>query len=176
MAEVARQMGRQLTDADRCRIDTGVRRAAYAIIQGKEQPRGLTGIDRHRLSAGSSLVTTHGHVDIERIEFDAVTNSAGPSGRQLDLSLSTFLPLSTQVRQLCSTFQLLSGFSSQQLFSRRAAGVSWCPISILNRTFGLRPQSPLAARLMIECAARHPFDAPRRLYKQIRISSSQSSG
>ncbi len=33
VAEVARQMGRQLTDADRCRIDTGVRRAAYAIIQ-----------------------------------------------------------------------------------------------------------------------------------------------
>jgi L-lactate dehydrogenase len=28
-------MGRQLTDADRCRIDTAVRRAAYAIIQGK---------------------------------------------------------------------------------------------------------------------------------------------
>ena len=35
VAEVARQMGRQLTDADRCRIDTAVRRAAYAIIQGK---------------------------------------------------------------------------------------------------------------------------------------------
>jgi L-lactate dehydrogenase len=35
VAEVARQMGRQLTDADRNRIDTAVRRAAYAIIQGK---------------------------------------------------------------------------------------------------------------------------------------------
>jgi L-lactate dehydrogenase len=35
VAEVARQMGRQLTDADRSRIDTAVRGAAYAIIQGK---------------------------------------------------------------------------------------------------------------------------------------------
>ena len=35
VGEVARQMGRQLTDADRSRIDTAVRRAAYAIIQGK---------------------------------------------------------------------------------------------------------------------------------------------
>ncbi len=35
VAEVARQMGRRLTDADRSRIDTGVRRAAYAIIKGK---------------------------------------------------------------------------------------------------------------------------------------------
>ena len=35
VAEVARQMGRQLTDADRSRIDTAVRRAADAIIQGK---------------------------------------------------------------------------------------------------------------------------------------------
>jgi L-lactate dehydrogenase len=35
VAEVARQMGRQLTDADRSRIDTAVRCAAYAIIQGK---------------------------------------------------------------------------------------------------------------------------------------------
>jgi len=35
VAEVARQMGRQLTDADRSRIDTAVRRAAYAIIKGK---------------------------------------------------------------------------------------------------------------------------------------------
>jgi L-lactate dehydrogenase len=34
-AEVARPIGRQLTDADRSRIDT-VRRAAYAITQGKE--------------------------------------------------------------------------------------------------------------------------------------------
>ena len=33
--EVARQMGRRLTDADRSRIDTAVRRAAYAIIKGK---------------------------------------------------------------------------------------------------------------------------------------------
>ena len=31
----ARQMGRQLTEADRSRIDTAVRRAAYVIIQGK---------------------------------------------------------------------------------------------------------------------------------------------
>ena len=35
VAEAARQMGRELTDADRSRIDTAVRRAAYAIIQGK---------------------------------------------------------------------------------------------------------------------------------------------
>ncbi len=35
VTEVARQMGRQLTDADRSRIDKAVRRAAYAIIQGK---------------------------------------------------------------------------------------------------------------------------------------------
>jgi L-lactate dehydrogenase len=35
VAEVARQMGRQLTDADRSRIDNAVRRAAYTIIQGK---------------------------------------------------------------------------------------------------------------------------------------------
>ena len=35
VAEVARQMGRRLTDADRSRIDTAVRRAAYAIIKGK---------------------------------------------------------------------------------------------------------------------------------------------
>jgi L-lactate dehydrogenase len=35
VAEVARQMGRRLTEADRNRIDTAVRRAAYAIIQGK---------------------------------------------------------------------------------------------------------------------------------------------
>jgi L-lactate dehydrogenase len=33
--EVARQMGRRLTDADRSRIDTAVRRAADAIIKGK---------------------------------------------------------------------------------------------------------------------------------------------
>ena len=38
VGEVARQMGRQLTDADRSRIDSAVRRAAYAIIQGKELP------------------------------------------------------------------------------------------------------------------------------------------
>ncbi len=35
LAEAAREMGRELTDADRSRIDTAVRRAAYAIIQGK---------------------------------------------------------------------------------------------------------------------------------------------
>ena len=35
VAEVARQMGRCLSDADRSRIDTGVRRAADAIIKGK---------------------------------------------------------------------------------------------------------------------------------------------
>ena len=35
VAEVAHQMGRELTDADRNRIDTAVRHAAYAIIQGK---------------------------------------------------------------------------------------------------------------------------------------------
>ena len=35
VAEVARQVGRRLTDVDRSRIDTAVRRAAYAIIQGK---------------------------------------------------------------------------------------------------------------------------------------------
>ena len=34
-AEAARQLGRELTEADRSRIDTAVRRAAYAIIQGK---------------------------------------------------------------------------------------------------------------------------------------------
>jgi hypothetical protein len=38
VAEVARKMGRQLTDADRSRIDTAVRCAAYAVIQGKERP------------------------------------------------------------------------------------------------------------------------------------------
>ena len=35
VAEAARQMGRRLADADRSRIDNAVRRAAYAIIQGK---------------------------------------------------------------------------------------------------------------------------------------------
>jgi L-lactate dehydrogenase len=35
VTEVARQMGRRLTDADRSRIDTAVRRAADAIIEGK---------------------------------------------------------------------------------------------------------------------------------------------
>ena len=35
VVEVARQMGRRLTDADRSRIDTGVRRAADTIIKGK---------------------------------------------------------------------------------------------------------------------------------------------
>ena len=35
VVEVARQMGRRLTEADRSRIDTGVRRAADAIIKGK---------------------------------------------------------------------------------------------------------------------------------------------
>jgi L-lactate dehydrogenase len=35
VAQAARQMGRELTEADRSRIDTAVRRAAYAIIQGK---------------------------------------------------------------------------------------------------------------------------------------------
>ncbi len=35
VADAARQMGRELTEADRSRIDTAVRRAAYAIIQGK---------------------------------------------------------------------------------------------------------------------------------------------
>jgi L-lactate dehydrogenase len=35
VAEVARQMGRRLTGADRSRIDAAVRGAAYAIIQGK---------------------------------------------------------------------------------------------------------------------------------------------
>ena len=35
VAEVARRMGRRLTEADRSRIDTGVRRAADAIIKGK---------------------------------------------------------------------------------------------------------------------------------------------
>ena len=34
-ADAARQMGRELAEADRSRIDTAVRRAAYAIIQGK---------------------------------------------------------------------------------------------------------------------------------------------
>ena len=34
-AEAARQLGRELTEADRSHIDTAVRRAAYAIIQGK---------------------------------------------------------------------------------------------------------------------------------------------
>ena len=154
MAEVARQMGRQLTDADRCRIDTGVRRAAYAIIQGKEQPRGLIGIDRHRLSTGSSLVTTHGHVDIERIEFDAVANSAGPSGRQLDLSLSAFLPLSTQVRQLCSTFQLLSGFSSQQLFFKTRSRRQLVPH--LNPEPDLRSTTPVPSRRSIDDRMRRP--------------------
>ena len=35
VAEVARQMGRRLAEADRSRIDTAVRRAADAIIKGK---------------------------------------------------------------------------------------------------------------------------------------------
>jgi L-lactate dehydrogenase len=35
VAEAARQMGRELTEADRSRIDTAVRRAAYDIIKGK---------------------------------------------------------------------------------------------------------------------------------------------
>ncbi len=35
VADVARQMGRELTEADRSRIDSAVRRAAHAIIQGK---------------------------------------------------------------------------------------------------------------------------------------------
>ena len=35
MVEVARQMGQRLTEADRSRIDTAVRGAAYAIIKGK---------------------------------------------------------------------------------------------------------------------------------------------
>ena len=35
VAEAARQMGRELTGADRSRIDTAVRRAAHAIIKGK---------------------------------------------------------------------------------------------------------------------------------------------
>ncbi len=35
VAEAARQMGRELTEADRTRIDTAVRRAAYDIIKGK---------------------------------------------------------------------------------------------------------------------------------------------
>ena len=35
VTEAARQMGRELTDADRSRIDAEVRRAAYAIIRGK---------------------------------------------------------------------------------------------------------------------------------------------
>ncbi len=34
-ADAARQMGRELAEADRSHIDTAVRRAAYAIIQGK---------------------------------------------------------------------------------------------------------------------------------------------
>ena len=33
--DAAREMGRELTEADRSRIDTGVRRAAYDIIKGK---------------------------------------------------------------------------------------------------------------------------------------------
>ena len=35
VADAASQMGRALTEAERSRIDTSVRRAAYAIIQGK---------------------------------------------------------------------------------------------------------------------------------------------
>ena len=35
VADIARRMGRQLGEADRGRIDTAVRRAAYAIIRGK---------------------------------------------------------------------------------------------------------------------------------------------
>jgi L-lactate dehydrogenase len=35
VVDIARQMGRKLGDADRGRIDSAVRRAAYAIIQGK---------------------------------------------------------------------------------------------------------------------------------------------
>ena len=35
VAEAARQMGRELAEADRSRIDTAVRHAAYDIIQGK---------------------------------------------------------------------------------------------------------------------------------------------
>ncbi|MGA7330045.1 MAG: L-lactate dehydrogenase [Rhodomicrobium sp.] len=35
VADAARQMGRELSEADRSRIDTAVRRAAYAIIKGK---------------------------------------------------------------------------------------------------------------------------------------------
>jgi L-lactate dehydrogenase len=33
--EAARQLGRELTEADRSRIDTAVRRAAYVIVEGK---------------------------------------------------------------------------------------------------------------------------------------------
>src|SRR5271166_4144749 len=35
VVDAAREMGRELTEADRSRIDTGVRRAAYDIIKGK---------------------------------------------------------------------------------------------------------------------------------------------
>lgn len=35
VADAARQMGRELGETDRCRIDTAVRGAAYAIIEGK---------------------------------------------------------------------------------------------------------------------------------------------
>ena len=75
-AEAARQLGRELTEADRSRIDTAVRRAAYAIIQGKgatwfgvggglaRMAQVIQGDERALITCSMSMAECHGVRDV----------------------------------------------------------------------------------------------------------------
>jgi L-lactate dehydrogenase len=75
-ADAARQMGRPLTEADRSRIDTAVRRAAYAIIQGKgatwfgvgaglaRMAQVIQGDERALITCSMSMAECHGVRDV----------------------------------------------------------------------------------------------------------------
>ena len=89
--------------------------------------------------------------------------------------------IARDARRSCApwfNFTASVGFSSQQLFSNRLMRRRRRLLPNLHPEPDLRSPTAIQSRprLMIECALRTHLMRCDRLYKQIRISSSQSSG
>jgi len=95
VAEAARQMGRDLTEADRSRIDAAVRRAAYDIIKGKGATwfgvagglariaQVIRGDERALITCSMSMAEFHGVNDVA-LSLPRVLGAAGV--------MATFMP------------------------------------------------------------------------------------
>ena len=78
MAEAARQMGNELAEADRSRIDTAVRCAAYDIIKGKGATWfgvGAVALSLRRVLGAGGVVTTF-MPNLDPVEQAALKRSA----------------------------------------------------------------------------------------------------